>query len=121
MNEIKNSTENLSPFIPSGTENLDRLLKFTIEADKMTHIQRRTLLTDGTRRENDAEHSWHIALMCMIFSEYAKDFKPYNNIKVALIDGEKLCEYMIEHNLGVTTQETYEVKRLDRDFFPNEE
>ena len=73
MNEIKNSTENLSPFIPSGTENLDRLLKFTIEADKMTHIQRRTLLTDGTRRENDAEHSWHIALMCMIFSEYAKE------------------------------------------------
>ena len=55
------------------------------------------------------------------FSEHAKNFKPYNNIKVALIDGEKLCEYMIEHNLGVTTQETYEVKRLDRDFFPNEE
>ena len=55
------------------------------------------------------------------FSEQAKNFKPYNNIKVALIDGEKLCEYMMEHNLGVTTQETYEVKRLDRDFFANEE
>ena len=55
------------------------------------------------------------------FSEQAKNFKPQNNIKVALIDGEKLCEYMMEHNLGVTTQETYEVKRLDRDFFANEE
>ena len=37
----------------------------------MTKILRRTLLTDGSRRENDAEHSWHIALMCMLFSEYA--------------------------------------------------
>ncbi|MCR4627545.1 MAG: HD domain-containing protein [Treponema sp.] len=71
--EIKSSTKNLSSFVSSGNEDLDRLLKFTVEADKMTHIERRTLLTDGSRRENDAEHSWHISLMCMIFSEFAKE------------------------------------------------
>lgn len=71
MEKIKNNTNNLSSFVPSGIENLDNLLKFTIEADKMTHIERRTLLTDGSRRENDAEHSWHISLMCLIFSEFA--------------------------------------------------
>jgi putative hydrolase of HD superfamily len=36
----------------------------------MTSILRRTLLVDGSRRENDAEHSWHIALMTLLFKEY---------------------------------------------------
>ena len=61
----------LRAFTSSEDERLNRQLKFSIEADKMTKILRRTLLTDGSRRENDAEHSWHIALMCMLFSEYA--------------------------------------------------
>ena len=52
----------------------DRLkgqLTFLIEADKMKSILRQTLLTDKSRRENDAEHSWHFALMAMTFAEYA--------------------------------------------------
>ena len=46
-------------------------MQFLIEADKMKSIQRRTLLADGSRRENDAEHSWHIALMALVLAEYA--------------------------------------------------
>ncbi len=46
-------------------------MQFLIEADQMKSIQRRTLLADGSRRENDAEHSWHIALMAMVLAEYA--------------------------------------------------
>lgn len=58
-------------FLPSGKIRLDQQLKFTAEIDKMTGILRRTLLVDKSRRENDAEHSWHIAVMAMLFEEYA--------------------------------------------------
>ena len=47
----------------------------------MTGILRRTLLVDHSRRENDAEHSWHIAVMAMLFEEYAKE--PVNVSRVA--------------------------------------
>ncbi len=60
-------------FIPIGNLRLDQQLRFTAEIDKMTSILRRTMLIDGSRRENDAEHSWHIAFMALIFSEYAKE------------------------------------------------
>ena len=45
-------------------------LSFLIEADKMKSILRQTLLIDQSRRENDAEHSWHLALMAMTLAEY---------------------------------------------------
>ncbi len=56
--------------IPSGLQDLDKLLAFTVEIDKMTHILRRTLLCDASRRENDAEHSWHIGVMALTFKDY---------------------------------------------------
>ena len=61
----------LEDFISSKNIRLDQQLKFTAEIDKMTGILRRTMLIDGSRRENDAEHSWHIAVMALLFSEYA--------------------------------------------------
>ncbi len=48
-------------------------IKFLIEADKMKNVQRQTLLADGSRRETDAEHSWHFALMAMTLIEYAEN------------------------------------------------
>lgn len=61
----------ISDFLSSGDKRLDSQLLFTAEIDKMTSVLRRTLLLDKSRRENDAEHSWHIAVMAMLFSEYA--------------------------------------------------
>ena len=58
-------------FLSSGNLRLDQQLLFSAEIDKMTSIVRRTMLIDKSRRENDAEHSWHIATMALIFSEYA--------------------------------------------------
>lgn len=55
----------------SNDDKLNSLLLFTAEIDKMTAIARRTLLVDGSRRENDAEHSWHIAVMALYFKDYA--------------------------------------------------
>ena len=63
----------INDYITSGNCRLDQQLLFTAEIDKMTSVLRRTLLIDGNRRENDAEHSWHIAVMAMLFSEYAPE------------------------------------------------
>ena len=60
-------------FLPGNDEKINQLLKFTAEVDKMTSISRRTLLINKSRRENDAEHSWHIALMAMLFKDYAPE------------------------------------------------
>lgn len=63
----------MEDFLGSGKVRLDRQLKFSAEIDKMTSIIRRTSLIDRSRRENDAEHSWHIAAMALLFTEYAKE------------------------------------------------
>ena len=59
--------------LPSGEDRLDEQLAFSVEIDKMTGVLRQTLLIDKSRRENDAEHSWHIAVMAMLFAEYAAE------------------------------------------------
>jgi putative hydrolase of HD superfamily len=52
-------------------ERLERQIAFVREVDKLKTIHRQTLLTDASRLENDAEHSWHLALMALILGEYA--------------------------------------------------
>ena len=63
----------IQDYLESGNARLDSQLLFTAEIDKMTEVLRRTLLINGSRRENDAEHSWHIAVMAMLFAEYARE------------------------------------------------
>jgi putative hydrolase of HD superfamily len=52
------------------TDKLKMQLQFLTEADKMKSILRQTLLSDRSREETDAEHSWHFALMAMTLFEY---------------------------------------------------
>lgn len=54
------------------------------------------------------------------FSREARDYVPRNETKIVLIDGEELTQLMIDHDLGVTLQQTYAVKRIDSDFFGEE-
>lgn len=54
------------------------------------------------------------------FSKEAREYIPRNETKIVLIDGEELTQLMIDHDLGVTTQRTYAVKRIDSDFFGEE-
>lgn len=75
--------------IPSGNARLDAQLKFTAEIDRMTAICRKTLLLDRSRAENDAEHSWHIAVMALFFEEYA----------VEKVDLHHAIEMLIVHDL----------------------
>lgn len=60
----------IDDFLNSGNTRLDQQLKFSAEIDKMTQVYRRTLLISGERQENDAEHSWHVAVMALLFKEY---------------------------------------------------
>ncbi len=62
--------EIIAAFIPSDDGRLDSLLKFTALAEEMDSIARRTKIADGSRAQNDAEHSWRIALMALLFKEY---------------------------------------------------
>lgn len=53
-------------------------------------------------------------------SAYSKEAKQYVeklNKKIVLIDGQELARYMIEYNVGVSTKQVYEVKRIDSDYF----
>jgi len=45
---------------------LEQQIQFLVEIDKVKNIFRQTYLADGNRKENDAEHSWHIALMAFL-------------------------------------------------------
>lgn len=56
------------------SERNDRLaqqIQFVVELDKLKSVLRQTLLTDASRQENSAEHSWHIALMAIVLAEYS--------------------------------------------------
>lgn len=64
-------------------------LAFFREVDKLKQIFRQTLLLDSSRCENDAEHSWHLAMMVLTFKEYAP----------ADIDIGKVLKLVILHDL----------------------
>jgi len=54
-------------------DRLSQQISFLMEADKLKQIYRQSLLSDGSREENDAEHSWHLALMVVLLNEYANE------------------------------------------------
>lgn len=54
-------------------ERLQKQIRFIQEVDKLKNIFRQSKIHDGSRRENDAEHSWHLALMAILLGEYSKD------------------------------------------------
>lgn len=59
---------------PEGVpDRLAAQIRFLLEADQLKTVLRRSRLVAADRRENDAEHSWHLALMVLILSEYANE------------------------------------------------
>ncbi len=52
-------------------ERLEKQIDFILEIDKEKNILRQTHLTDHGRRENDAEHAWHMAVMAYLLKEYS--------------------------------------------------
>jgi len=56
-----------------GDNRLEHQIGFILEVDKIKNVFRQTFLTDGSRKENDAEHSWHLALMAVLLKEHAAE------------------------------------------------
>lgn len=65
MQDKENRTENC--------ERLQKQLDFVLELDKLKYIRRQSYVADGSRHENDSEHSWHLALMAMLLAEYSNE------------------------------------------------
>jgi len=76
--------------MPNQIQRLQQQIEFMIEIDKLKHISRRTILTDRSREENSAEHSWHIAMAVFLFSEYAQDQE---------IDWHRVIKMLLVHDL----------------------
>jgi putative hydrolases of HD superfamily len=55
----------------SGADRLPQQIGFIVEIDKLKTVLRQTLLIDRSRRENTAEHSWHLAMMAITLADYA--------------------------------------------------
>lgn len=67
------------------TNRLHNQLAFLVEADKLKSTLRATTLNDGSRRENSAEHSWHIALYALTLAEHANTPVDINRVLKMLI------------------------------------
>lgn len=59
--------------IETGNERLQAQLAFLLEMDKMKNIRRQTYVLHENRKENDAEHAWHLAMLALVLHEYAKE------------------------------------------------
>ena len=66
---------------------LKRQMEFIVEIDKLKQVLRQTFTTSKSRQENSAEHSWHIALMAILLSEYTDKTKidVFRVVKMLLI------------------------------------
>ncbi len=85
---IADNFENDAP--PGQMDRFRQQIEFILEVDKLKHVLRQTILVDKSRKENSAEHSWHIALTVMVLSEYARD---------ADIDFFKVMKMLLIHDL----------------------
>ena len=104
----------------SDKERLDKQFAFAREIDKEKLIGRQTYLANGERKENDAEHAWHMAIMALILSEYAnEEIDVLRTISMILIHDVVEIDagdtYAYDEN-GKKSQREREVKAAERLF-----
>ena len=101
-------------------DRLTQQMNFCREVDKEKEVFRQSYLCDGSRRENDAEHAWHMGIMAMILQEYANED----------VDLLKVIEMLLIHDIveidagdtyaydkeGLKSQAEREAKAADRIF-----
>lgn len=98
---------------------LTQQIQFIIEIDQLKQVLRQTLLNDGSRRENSAEHSWHLAMMVIVLAEYApQGVHLLKAIKMVLIHdlveidaGDTFC-YDVQGNESKAQREAQAALRL---------
>jgi putative hydrolase of HD superfamily len=101
-------------------DRLKKQMEFILEVDKLKNIYRQSYVSDGSRHEEDADHSWHLALMAFLLSEYAND-----EVDVLRTIGMVLIHDIVEIDAGDTyaydsvaneTKRAREEKAADRIF-----
>ena len=99
---------------------LEQQIAFILEIDKVKNVFRQTYLADGNRKENDAEHSWHIAIMAILLKEYAKE--PVDVLRVMtmvfihdLVEIDAGDTYAYDE-AGATTKRERELRAAERVF-----
>jgi putative hydrolase of HD superfamily len=106
---------------PQRGERFKSQIEFILEIDKLKNILRRTTLLDRSRQENSAEHSWHIALILLVLSEYADE----DNLDLLRVIKLLLAHDLVEIDAGDTycyddiggqDQKAREMKAADRIF-----
>lgn len=101
------------------TDRLSQQIQFILEIDHLKLILRQTLLKDGSRFENSAEHSWHIGLMACVLAEYAPAGTDVMlAVKMLLLHdlveidaGDAPC-YDVQANIGKAEREQQAADRL---------
>lgn len=69
----------------AGDRRLDRQIEFLCAIDELKRVQRQTTLLDGSRRENSAEHSWHLALYAIVLAEYGGGLDVHRVLRMVLV------------------------------------
>ena len=100
-------------------DNLSKQISFIKEIDKIKYIQRKTKLFNSDRPENDAEHSWHLAMMTIVLAEHGDT--PVDVLKVLKmvlihdiveIDAGDTCIYDTTKSHSNTDNELMAAKRI---------
>lgn len=76
---------------------LSAQIDFILQADKLKSVVRKNLLHNGTRRENAAEHSWHLSLLATVFSDYAPPGLDLGHVTQLLIVHDLVEVYAGDH------------------------
>ena len=94
-------------------------LAFAVEIDRLKGVLRRTRLVDGSRHENSAEHSWHVAMMAVVLAGHAPDVVDLGRVlkmllvhDVVEIDADDTFCYDAEANLDKADRERMAAERL---------
>ena len=91
-------------------ERLQKQLAFCLEVDKAKNIFRQTHLSNHGRNENDAEHSWHMALMAYLLREYSN-----GTVDIAKVMAMCLIHDIVEIDAGDTYCYDYELGKSQRE------
>ena len=110
----------MDEIIRKEKERLEQQIRFITEADKVKNIFRQTYLADGKRKENDAEHSWHLALSAVLLKEHMKEEADLTKVMIMVlihdlveIDAGDTYAY---DEAGAATKREREVKAAERIF-----
>ena len=102
------------------SDRLTQQMAFLVEVEKLKAVYRQNMVTDLSRHENSAEHSWHVALMAMVLTDSATDpeVDPIKAMKMLIlhdiveIDAGDVSLYDVQGNIGKEEREDQAAERI---------